>query len=83
MFSEDFGVPQKRHRAFFFAVRDDIHCEVDLANSPVLHFKKYAHVKFSEIQEKISEQGNVFCPRCAQQHPQDYYPYKFFCSTDI
>jgi site-specific DNA-cytosine methylase len=53
--SEDFGVPQKRHRAFFFAVRDDIGCEVDLANSPVFHFKKYAHVKFSEIQEKISE----------------------------
>jgi hypothetical protein len=38
-------------------VRDDISCEVDLANSPVFHFKKYAHVKFSEIQEKISEQG--------------------------
>jgi hypothetical protein len=28
-----------------------------LANSPVFHFKKYAHVKFSEIQEKISEQA--------------------------
>jgi site-specific DNA-cytosine methylase len=23
LFSEDFGVPQKRHRAFFFAVRDE------------------------------------------------------------
>jgi hypothetical protein len=38
-------------------VRNDIGCEVDLANSPVFHFKKYAHVKFSEIQEKISEQA--------------------------
>jgi hypothetical protein len=35
----------------------DIRCEVDLANSPVFHFRKYAHVKFSEIQEKISEQA--------------------------
>jgi hypothetical protein len=34
---------------FFFGVRNDIGCEVDLANSPVFHFKKYAHVKFSEI----------------------------------
>jgi site-specific DNA-cytosine methylase len=40
LFSEDFGVPQKRHRAFFFAVRDDIGCKVDLANSPVFHFNK-------------------------------------------
>jgi DNA (cytosine-5)-methyltransferase 1 len=59
LFSEDFGVPQKRHRAFFFAVRDDIGCKVDLANSPVFNFKKYAHVKFSEIQEKKSEQGTL------------------------
>jgi hypothetical protein len=49
----------KWHRAFFFGVRNDIGCEVDLANSPVFHFKKYAHVKFSEIQEKISEQGTL------------------------
>jgi hypothetical protein len=26
---------------------------------PVFHFRKYAHVKFSEIQEKISEQGTL------------------------
>jgi site-specific DNA-cytosine methylase len=50
LFSEDFGVPQKRHRAFFFGVRNDIGCEVDLANSPVFHFKKYAHVNnFCEL----------------------------------
>jgi site-specific DNA-cytosine methylase len=73
LFSEDFGVPQKRHRAFFFAVRDDIRCEVDLANSPVFHFKKYAHVKFSEIQEKISEQAALKDAKTLYSHTQLIY----------
>ena len=58
----DLGVPQKRQRVFFFAVRNDIHVPTAdiFGTEPFLDLKiKEKHIKYKEIEDKQAEKGTV------------------------